>query len=219
MGGLLSKTLIQESSDRLWKLASSAPLDTLNIDPQARERLRATFFFRPRPYVHRVIFLATPHQGSLVSRSMIGRLGSRLIVIPKKLRDLRDQLVSKNPSASAGVFDDGLSNAVDNLSPGSPVIRALSELPFAPGVPYHTILGRLKMEGPREDSSDGVVEYASGHLEGAASEYIVNDSHTCQNHPLAILEVRRILLEHLEAESQSLERTAKRNTDGDRLVR
>jgi hypothetical protein len=49
------------------------------------------------------------------------------------------------------------------------------------------------------DDGDGVVEYASAHLEDAESEIVVTADHVnVHRHPLAVLEVRRILLEQLE---------------------
>jgi hypothetical protein len=48
------------------------------------------------------------------------------------------------------------------------------------------------------DQSDGVVRYASAHLEGMASEKNVISAHSgAQDHPESIAEVRRILLEQL----------------------
>ena len=55
----------------------------------------------------------------------------------------------------------------------------------------------MKNEGPPEGQDDGVVKYESAHLEGVASEKIVRSSHSTQSTPATILEVRRILYEHL----------------------
>ena len=45
---------------------------------------------------------------------------------------------------------------------------------------------------------DGIVPRESGHFEGAESEITVAANHTTvHSHPAAVLEVRRILLEHL----------------------
>jgi hypothetical protein len=44
------------------------------------------------------------------------------------------------------------------------------------------------------------VEYKSAHIDGVESEFIVRSGHSCQGHPFAIEEVRRILLEHLGVE-------------------
>ena len=50
-------------------------------------------------------------------------------------------------------------------------------------------------------SAYGVVEYSSAHLDGMASELIVKSGHSSQLNPLAIDEVRRILVENLAASS------------------
>jgi hypothetical protein len=44
---------------------------------------------------------------------------------------------------------------------------------------------------------DGVVTYQRAHIDGIESEFIVRSAHSCQSHPFAIEEVRRILLKHL----------------------
>ena len=55
----------------------------------------------------------------------------------------------------------------------------------------------MKGRGRTEGQDDGVVAYKSAHLEGVASEKIVRSTHSCQSTPATILEVRRILYEHL----------------------
>ena len=42
-----------------------------------------------------------------------------------------------------------------------------------------------------------MVTYQSAHLAGAESELVVRSKHSCQSNPHTILEVRRILIEHL----------------------
>jgi hypothetical protein len=52
--------------------------------------------------------------------------------------------------------------------------------------------------GQGAKGTDGVVPYTSAHIDGVDSEVIVNAVHTnVHHHPRAILEVRRILREHL----------------------
>ena len=52
---------------------------------------------------------------------------------------------------------------------------------------------------PFVDSDDGVVRYASAHIEPVASELvIVPCGHSAQSTPRAIEEVRRILYEHAD---------------------
>ena len=66
---------------------------------------------------------------------------------------------------------------------------------FAWTLPIGTAIGLLLVNR----LEDGVVTYKSAHLEGVASEKIVRSGHSTQGHPDTILEVRRILLEHVEA--------------------
>ena len=55
------------------------------------------------------------------------------------------------------------------------------------------------MAGDVPDGSDGVVAYQSSHLNSAQSEKVVHSGHGVQQNPLAIQELRRILLLHLES--------------------
>jgi hypothetical protein len=72
-----------------------------------------------------------------------------------------------------------------------------------PWVQYHNIVGVLPDEGflgSLAAGTDGVVAFESAHLQDAASEIKVNADHsTVHRHPLSVLEVRRILLEHVDA--------------------
>ena len=69
---------------------------------------------------------------------------------------------------------------------------------MAPGVRVNSIVA-VKGEGPPYDGDDGVVQYRSAHLEGVESELVVHSEHSVQGHPVAIEEIRRILLEHAGA--------------------
>ncbi len=72
-------------------------------------------------------------------------------------------------------------------------MRALNELKISPSIPYYSIIGDHG-RGDTPNSSDGVVEYNSSHLDGAKSELIVTSDHLVQQNPQGIAEVRRILL-------------------------
>jgi hypothetical protein len=88
--------------------------------------------------------------------------------------------------------------SADAMSPDNPVLKALAEIPLAPGVKGHSIIA-VQGDGDPKLGNDGVVEYTSAHLDGMASELIVTSGHSSQLNPLAIDEVRRILLEHLDS--------------------
>jgi hypothetical protein len=84
------------------------------------------------------------------------------------------------------------------MDPKSRFVKVLSTLPFGEHVHLHSIVA-VNGDGPPEKGDDGVVEYKSAHLPEAESEFIVRHSHSCQHEPETVLELRRILLEHLEA--------------------
>ena len=88
-------------------------------------------------------------------------------------------------------------NSIDNLRDDDPFVRAAAGLPIGPRVRYHSIIGQAEPGLPLAQSSDGIVPYASAHLSGAASERVLASEHSVQEHPLAILEIRRILREQL----------------------
>lgn len=53
-----------------------------------------------------------------------------------------------------------------------------------------------------DDTSEGLVPYRSAHLDGARSELVIQSGHSVQETPGAILEVRRILKQHLDSYAQ-----------------
>ena len=82
------------------------------------------------------------------------------------------------------------------------MLKALLDMPLDPNVRFHSIIGSTEPGGKRE-TSDGVVTYQSSHFEPVDSEKVVRSGHGVQEVPAAILEVRRILLEHLSVDLAS----------------
>ncbi|WP_428560858.1 MAG: esterase/lipase family protein [Solidesulfovibrio sp. DCME] len=200
MGGLLSKTLAEEGGDALWARVSKVPLDSLAVPPDDKEVVRQAFYFTPRPYVARIIFVAVPHRGSDLALGTIGRIGRALITLPatvlKPLTTVGAALLhAMGPAGAGATMSAAGATGIDSLSPQNPVLIGLAEAPLA--VPYHSIIGDEKVAG-RTGGGDGVVPYASSHLDGARSELIVHSGHGAHEHPLAIREMRRILLLHLK---------------------
>lgn len=149
------------------------------------------FYFTPNRSVSRVVTIASPHRGSHFSNAATRYLFGRLVSLPRALTEGFSQLNRDNP----GLFRDGALDrartSVDSLSPDSPLLPVLLAAPRPPGMKLHTIAGQ---ESPEADG-DGIVSLASARLEDADSDLIVPA--TIHSHPLAILEVRRILLEHI----------------------
>ena len=197
LGGLLAKLMAQDSGSRLWETIRAQPADRLDGPAEARELLRQAFHFNPLPGVRRIIFIATPHRGSRVDRGTIHALGTRLIRHGELVQRTHATLLESNgPDFFLNTFREGLPTSVDELTWEHPRLLALCDLGIDPAVNYHSIIADRR-DPPREGGTDGVVPYASAHLDGAASELLVHGGHLCQAHPLIIREVGRILTEHL----------------------
>ena len=81
-GGLLTKLTAIDSGDRFWDRAFNVPIDQVDVSSDTRELLRRSLFYEPLPFVHRVVFISTPHRGSHLSGGYITDLLRRLISLP-----------------------------------------------------------------------------------------------------------------------------------------
>jgi pimeloyl-ACP methyl ester carboxylesterase len=196
MGGLLSHMMAVDSGDRLWQINTFRQFKDMVGPPAVLDELHHYLFFERQPYVRRVVFLATPHQGSELSRGLVGRVGASLISEPDQIGNLLTQLIKDNPNTFERRFRR-LPSSIETLEPDSKILEALLHMPTDPtAVTFHSIIGSNRPGGPRE-STDGVVPYHSAHIDGVASELVVPSDHSVQKSQDAIREVRRILLEHL----------------------
>ncbi len=210
MGGLISKLAAVDSGDTFWKEVSNEPLADLKLKPETRQELQQAFFFQRQPEIRRVIFIGTPHHGSKLSPSWVGRLADKLVQLPRWMASDVQELAANDPDLVGHLLGEHLPTSVDLLAPGSPALEALAARPKAPGVHYHSIVGvaRTAWTWPEsvvagDDPGDGVVPYRSAHIDDAESELIVDADHFhVHHHPLAIREIRRILLEHYKEVSK-----------------
>jgi triacylglycerol esterase/lipase EstA (alpha/beta hydrolase family) len=194
-GGLLTKLTAVDSGMRFW--TTEIPFDEIKASPETKEILRRSVFFQPVPSVKRVVFISTPHGGSFVAGGWVGRLTSKFISLPFRLADTMKEVLTMNPQLNAVRFIKDVPRSTDNMDPKSRFIKNLSSMSIAPGVSAHSIIAVENRKDPKEKWNDGVVEYKSAHIDGVASELVVNSGHSTQDHPATIEEVRRILLEHL----------------------
>jgi pimeloyl-ACP methyl ester carboxylesterase len=206
-GGLLTRLMVTDSGTRFWDAAVKVPLAQLEAKPATRALLEKTMFFTPLPCVKRVVFIATPHQGSFQVSSLVLNLVRRLITLPATVVGGLNELAQNNPNAFSLTTFGGMPNAVGNMRPGNRFVRTLSASPLAPGVIAHSIIA-VRGEGPFASGNDGVVAYKSAHLEGVASEQVVRSSHSTQSEPATIQEVRRILREHVVETADQVEAPA-----------
>ena len=202
MGGIISNLQIRSSGDRIQALYLERPVGQLDIPPESRKKLREVLVFEPDPAVERAIFIAAPHRGSEMASSSIGALGTRLIHLPTDIFNAGLSLVQLEGMPELTPIGQQVAqagpNSINSLRPDSEFLAAVLELPVAPRVNYHTIAGQANQDKPVAEGTDKVVPYWSSHLDGAASEKIVDASHlTITKSISAIEEVRRLLYLHL----------------------
>jgi hypothetical protein len=186
-----------DSGSRFWDKDFSRPLESLDVSPETRDLLRRSLFVKPLPFVKRVMFLATPHHGSELSAGRIARWVIGFIKAPLGLvgvmADLarnRDALVLTRADAKPRI-----PTSLDQMNPRNRFLQTLASIPIAPGVVANSIIA-VKADGPVEEGEDGFVAYRSAHIDGVESEAVVRSSHSLQDNPETVEEVRRILLLH-----------------------
>jgi hypothetical protein len=196
-GGLLTKMNVVDSGTKIWDAVSSQPLDNLKLKPETKALLKESLFVHPLPFVETVIFIATPHGGSYQASLTIVGLFTRLVTLPATIVGAAADVVANAGDALKLQKDRRTFNSINGMSPGNPAIEAVRATPVAPGVHTHSIIPTLQ-DGPLEDRDDGVVEYRSAHIDGVDSELVIeHQDHSTQSNPLAVREVRRILIEEI----------------------
>ena len=209
-GGLLVRLMVTDSGNRFWSNVSKEPLSELKMSPEMRELFETGMFFKPLPFVTRVVFICTPHRGSFRATGFVLNIVRRLVTLPGNMVKGVVEAIQQNeaylsPEARQG--RQAMPTAVDNMSPNSPFVRTLSESPIAPGVTVNSIVAVLG-EGPLSSQTDGVVNYSSAHLDGIGTEKVVHSSHSTQAVPDTIEEVRRILREQVAEEDAGVGRSS-----------
>jgi hypothetical protein len=134
-GGLLVKMSVISTESRLWDGISSKPFDRLKISDATRAELRQDLFIEPLPFVTRVVFMATPHRGSFQVQNVLADLFRRFVTLPATVVRVSAELTRGNPDVFRVAGHSASATSVDNMNPLSPFIRALAEIPVAPGVP------------------------------------------------------------------------------------
>ncbi|MCD9007621.1 alpha/beta fold hydrolase [Luteimonas sp. XNQY3] len=203
MGGVIARLMVSSSGDALWDAVMAdrriAPGDLRRV----QRRLSPFLRFEPMPQIERAVFIAAPHRGTDIAGGRVGRWISRLVRLPLTLLENFDDVLQT--LAGSAQTPDGrtgrIPNSIDNLSASDPFVRAAADLPRAPGVTLHTIIARRDPAVPLAQSNDGLVPYASAHLDDAASEKVIVSGHSVQETAPAILELRRILHEDVAAQA------------------
>lgn len=161
-GGLLTHLTAIDPGDRLWKSISNEPFERLEADPQVKQGLRQELFFKPLPFIKRVVFISTPHRGSFLTKDWVRTLARNVLTLPvtlvknstEKFKQLASHL--KVPDN----LRDQMPTSVDGMSADSPVMKTVAKLPLVPGISGHSIIA-VQPGQDIKTGNDGVVEYTT----------------------------------------------------------
>lgn len=197
-GGILTKLSVVDPEDLLWNSLSDVSLEEIKLDPDDKDSIRRMLFFKPLPFVKRVVFISTPHRGSFLSKDWVRTLTRKVISLPVDILTLNIAELTKFTGMMKLPADmrHKIPTSLDGMSAANPLLHALADIPLEQEVVGHSIIA-VKPGMDIETGDDGVVEYRSAHLEGMESEFVVRSEHSCQENSFTIEEVRRILFEHL----------------------
>jgi hypothetical protein len=197
MGGLLTKLHVTASGNALWNRFANRPFDQMILADKVRKKLASRIFFTPLPFIDRVVFIATPHDGSPWAKRLVGRLAGKLVQFSAREDEVYQKILRDNPGAVRPKLAEGLPSSVEMLEQGNPVVVAIRQLRIDPRVKLHSIIGtghRMIRDGP----ADGVVTVPSARHPGALSEAYIAATHTTVlRDPVTTRELKRILYAHL----------------------
>jgi pimeloyl-ACP methyl ester carboxylesterase len=207
MGGLIAQMQTLESGNNFWHLVSDERLTEVSAPGPIVDTLRRALYFGPNPAVKRVVTIASPHRGSNLSNGATQWLGRRLINLPDTIHRTIDQVAGLKADKTDATRLLKARTSIDSLSPDSPMLLTMRRARKAPWVKYHNVIGRIAEEGFLSrvaGESDGIVTTESARIEDAVSEKIVAADHmNIHRHPITVLEVQRVLLEHLDEVSRT----------------
>ena len=196
-GGLLTKLTATDTGDKLLQtMLKTNRLESLNIPAKEQEALRRYTCYEALPFVKRVVFISTPHRGSYLAGGFVRGLARKLVTLPSRLVQRTAELAGLAEKLDLPKELRGTPTSLDSMSPKNPVLKALADIPLAPGVKGHSIIA-VEGNGDYRRGRDGLVTYDSAHVDYVESEFIVRSFHSFQDKPPTIEEVRRILREHL----------------------
>ena len=199
MGGIISRLLVSDAdiSKQALAMMNNRQQTRLRKHPVIGERLK----MKPITNFDRAIFLAAPHRGTDYADRWFTLAARKIIRLPATfLTTLADTLTSDDVDLKDFVktlTNDVIQNGPSDLSKKSKFMELTANIPPEKGLVFHSIMGNITKNDDPNVITDGIVPYKSAHLDGAVSEKIIHGGHSIQETPEAILELRRILRQHL----------------------
>ncbi|OPH34295.1 lipase family alpha/beta hydrolase [Moraxella equi] len=202
--GDLNKTTNNQTHPHDNTLIRQLLADTYQEDFNNRFALHAL------PQVDTAVFISAPFAGTDYADRWFTRFARRVVRLPLDITKtvtgtiINSGQVDSTQLQNSAIGSLYLQNGPSQLSDQSAFIKLTKELTINDNVAYHTIMGdragnaeSLQGNLVRQNLSDGIVPYDSSHLDGAISETVVTGGHNIHENPKTILQLRKILHEHL----------------------
>lgn len=205
MGGVISRLLISNddfSQPVLEHIQANNIRKYRNIKDlaPAMQRLKMDAL---TPEIDRAIFVSAPLQGTDFADRWFTLLARKIIKLPSGFLQATGNVLRGDLGDAADTIKnlskDFLQNGPSDLSKKSAFMKITGKANIAPSVKYHVIIGNNSKQDSLDLMTDGIVPYYSAHLPNAQSEKIITGGHSIQYSPEAVIELRRILREHLKA--------------------
>lgn len=199
MGGIISRLLVSNAdiTQATLALMNNRQLNRYRHLPIVKQRM----VMKNIPNIDRAIFLAAPHRGTDFADRWFTKAARKVIKLPGAfLTALGNALVDEDPSLKElwkQIDHSLIQNGPSDLSHQSKFIQLTQNIMPPQGFAYHSIIGNNTAFDDPLKINDDIVPYQSAHLSGASSEKIIRGSHSIQETPEAVLELRRILRLHL----------------------
>ncbi|MEX1118199.1 MAG: alpha/beta fold hydrolase [Terrimicrobiaceae bacterium] len=202
MGGMISRLILTDSDMKIWNTFFDRPPDQIPFSKEARNLMSRSLIFKSRDDISRAVFLSASHRGSDLATNFMGRMGATLVGNPiSQSRVNKEVYAYVRPEVRVG-GRHRLPNSIDMLDPENRFLKTANALPLRTGVPFHSLIGDRgrggNLDRTKPYSNDGIVPYWSSHQAGARSEQIIPSGHWSHLHPLGMVEIKRILNEHLQ---------------------
>ncbi len=197
MGGLVSKLQVTKSADTMWYSIANRPLEDICATEEQRRDLFRLFYFEPLPFVSRVVFIGTPHDGSSFAQSSVGRCGSSLVEPTSQQKVEYQELLDRNPGVFSPEVQRRIPTSVDMLRPDSEVLKAMQYLCTGPHVQLHNIIGTGGLPFCL-GAGDGTVAASSAEHPHVSTQRYVHTTHRkLHGHYDTTIEMHCILRRHI----------------------
>lgn len=219
MGGILSRMMVSDDDlslrlagldSTISHIGSSQTLKKL-LPPTHAKEFGQRLHLHALPQVDTAVFISAPFRGTDYAERWFTRLARRTIRLPLDLtQTVGSALINIGNDQDNPIGALYLQNGASQLSDRSAFIALTKDININHRVRYYTIMGNKNGDtnDPEQGDtvgkniSDGIVPYASSHLDGVVRESIITGGHSIHENPQTVRELRRILYEHLANNQQ-----------------